>query len=194
MTIIDKRLFDWLTESSCVVKENELQMEATKKSDYFIHPETGESSLNAPFLYTTISGDFTIRAKVTPQFKEIYDACGLLIYDRASLWGKLCFEYTDMGVNAVVSVITDKASDDANGQSLVSDNVWLQISRKGQLFSMHYSLDGKVFRMVRYFSLPCNEEIKVGFLAQSPLGDGGSPLFQNIFLVNEPLTDMRRGE
>lgn len=193
MTIINKRVFDWLTESSCVVKGDSLEIEATEKSDYFVDPETGKESLNAPFLYTSISGDFTIRAKVSPEFKDVYDACGLLFYDHALRWGKLCFEYTDIGMNAVVSVITDKTSDDANGQSITAESVWLQVSRKGQLFSMHYSLDGVDYRMVRYFSLPCNDEIKVGFSAQSPLGNGGKAHFEKVFLIGEGLADMRRG-
>lgn len=194
MMEMNGKRFEWMDESLCTVKEEVLEIKATASSDYFVNPATGEKSLNAPFLYTTIHGDFTLRANVSPTFNEVYDACGFLFYDHELLWGKLCFEYTDIGENAVVSVITNGTSDDANGQAIEEDNVWLQLSRKGQLFSMHYSLDGQEYRMVRYFSLPCREELKVGFSAQSPLGQSGRGVFREIILEDRCLTDMRRGK
>lgn len=193
MIVVDTHEFHWQFKSSCVAKGNQLEIDATEKSDYFIDPASGKKSINAPFLYTEIVGDFTVNAKVSTEFKEVYDACTLLFWDHEQLWGKLCFEYTDIGANAVVSVVTQGTSDDANGQSITTSHVWLQISRQGQLFSMHYSLNGRDYRMVRYFSLPCSEKLKVGFSAQSPLGNGGTAKFKEITIRNSSLTDMRAG-
>jgi regulation of enolase protein 1 (concanavalin A-like superfamily) len=69
----------------------------------------------------------------------------------------------------------------------------LQISKKGKLFALHYSLDGNEYKMVRYFTLPVKENFKLGFVAQSPLGKGGDCIFEEIELNNDSPKDIRKG-
>jgi regulation of enolase protein 1 (concanavalin A-like superfamily) len=108
-------------------------------------------------------------------------------------WVKLCFEFTDIGTHAVVSVVTNGVSDDANGVDIPGNAVYLQIAKKGNLFALHYSLDGNVFKMVRFFRLPVHETFKVGFVAQSPLGEGGKYYFEDIDLHYNRIHDLRDG-
>ncbi|MHC5217662.1 DUF1349 domain-containing protein [Enterococcus sp. LJL128] len=194
MIIMKNRTFNWLDETGSVIKSGNLTMEATPQSDYFIDPADGKEGLNAPFLYTELTGDFILSAKVTADFDETYDGCGLMFLENTHLWGKLCFELTDLGTKSVVSVVTNRVSDDANGVELSKKQVWLQVSRKGQLFAMHYSLDGSDYRMVRYFSLPCSQLLKVGFVAQAPIGNGRQASFEDIRIEEYALENMRKGK
>ena len=162
-------------------------------TDYFVNPETGEVTANAPFFYEEVSGDFVLRAKVSLDFESAYDACVLLALDNERLWAKACFEMSDFGVPLIVSVMTNGLSDDANGIGVDGTEAWLQLSRKGNVFAVHYSLDGKEFRMARLAYLPMSSTIKIGFEAQSPSGSGGVRNFSDIDFRKVSLSNIRNG-
>ena len=185
--------FKWDYESKIEINENSLKIEALPKSDYFIDPASGVKILNAPYFYTKTSKDFVLKAKVSRTFKSTYDACVLMVQSSETCWVKLCFELTDLGNNAVVSVVTNGVSDDANGVNIQGDTVYMQIAKKEDIFALHYSNDGIDYKMVRFFKLPMSETFKVGFVAQSPTGEGGSCLFEEIQFTNSTLKDMRKG-
>ena len=116
-----------------------------------------------------------------------------------SCWAKCCFELTDFGTHAAVSVVTKGDSDDANGCNLEGDTAWLQVCRVGNNFAFHYSVDGENFYMMRYFHLPAEPTIKVGLLAQAPVGTGGIRVYEHLSIekrtvktyarANEPQTE-----
>jgi regulation of enolase protein 1 (concanavalin A-like superfamily) len=111
----------------------------------------------------------------------------------AQCWAKLCYESTDIGTTAAVSVVTRGYSDDANGVDLTATHLWLQICRVGDLFGMQYALDGKNFRMVRYFTLPMPAEVKVGLVAQCPAGPGATIEFLSFSVEQRSVKDLRAG-
>jgi regulation of enolase protein 1 (concanavalin A-like superfamily) len=185
--------FKWDFESEIEIRENRLQIKALPKSDYFVDPSGEKKIMNAPYFYTEANKDFVLRAKVTRQFKSTYDACVLMVQSSETCWVKLCFEFTDLGTNAVVSVVTNGVSDDANGVDIQGDMVYMQIAKKGDLFALHYSLNGVDYKMTRYFRLAMKETFKVGFVAQSPTGEGGNCIFEEIQLSYEPIKDLRKG-
>ena len=75
---------------------------------------------------------------------SVYDACALMFFHDDTHWGKFCFEFTDINTHAVVSVVANGLSDDANGVDIDGNSVWLQLARNGHIFSMHYSTTGIV--------------------------------------------------
>ncbi|MDR2898262.1 MAG: DUF1349 domain-containing protein [Spirochaetaceae bacterium] len=169
-------------------------IEAPGKTDYFIDMNTGNAPANAPFCYEKQEGDFVMRAKVKPAFAKTFDAGALFVYDTAKKWVKFAFELSDLGYPSAVSVVTDKVSDDCNGESLEGkEEVWLQLCRKGDNWALHYSENGKKWNMVRYFSLKMKPVVKVGFLAQSPTGKGCIVEFSGMKLTEYNLKDMRKG-
>lgn len=183
----------WLTESTYEKIEDGIRIYAPANTDYFVNPVNGEVTADAPFLYEEITGDFVLRARVHHEFLSTFDACVLLALDNEKLWAKACFEYTDFGTNAVVTVMTNGKSDDANSVDISGKEVWLQLARKDDIFAVHYSLDGKEYRMARLTHLPMSKTIKVGFEAQSPSGNGGMRYFRDIKFVNKSLDDIRDG-
>jgi len=185
--------YKWDFESEIEVSGKTIKIKAHPRSDYFVNPADGKRSLNAPFYHVQTNKDFTLRAKVTNSFKSVYDACALMAMSDETCWVKFCFELTDIGTHAVVSVVTNGVSDDANGVDIPGNSVYLQIAKKGKLFALHYSLDGNEYKMVRYFALPVKEIFKVGFVAQSPLGEGCDCLFEDIQLNYKSPKDLRKG-
>lgn len=193
--------FQWLNESTITEKGGKITIMAPAKTDFFRGSagqcEEGflpEVLSNAPFYYTEIEGDFVLRVKVSHAFKDVYDSASIMVMKNLECWGKACFEYTDFGTHAVVSVVTKECSDDANGCDLDRDDAWLQMCRVGNDFAFHYSIDGESFYMMRYFNLPADPVMKVGLLAQAPLGDGGERVYEHLSIEKRTVKNIRAGK
>lgn len=195
---MDFREWKWLNESRMTEADGELTITAPARTDWFNNPVPERGILpvpvaNAPFFYTEVKGDFVFRAKVRPDHRCTYDACALMVIRDEKMWAKAAFEKTDFGTKAAVCVVTNQVSDDANGCNIDQDEVWLQIVRVGDVFCVHYSPDGERFDMVRLFTLPVGESVKVGLEAQSPAGEGGPRYFSGLSLEQRTVGNLRTG-
>ena len=193
--------FQWLNQSEIRKDGNRIEIMATPLSDFFCNSGsvseegiTPESLSNAPFYYTEVEGDFVLQVKVSHAFKDIYDSASVMVMVDMQNWAKACFEKTDFGTHAAVSVVTKRGeSDDANGCNLEGNTAWLKVCRVNHTFSFHYSTDGKQFYMMRFFSLPVDQTVKVGLLAQAPTGNGGVRVYEDLMLENKTVKNIRYG-
>lgn len=192
--------FKWVNESKAEYNDGTLTVYAPEKTDYFNSPvkENGafpELVATASLYYTEMTGDFVFRTKVSLDFKNTYDAAALLVYENENVWAKLAFENSDMPCKkpAVVSVVTNRLSDDCNGPVVDGNSVWLQVVRVDDCFGFQYSLDGEEWNMVRVFTLPVGKTVKVGFEAQAPMGEGGNRYYTNISIENKRVENVRAG-
>ena len=193
--------FKWMNESTVQTDGDTFTIAAKPNSDFFrgvIDPYAAEPLCDvhddAPFYYTEVEGDFVMRAKVSHDFTAVYDAATLMVRVNEKCWAKACFESTDFGTRAAVSVVTRELSDDANGCDLEENEIWLQICRVGQTFACHYSIDGEDFRMMRYFVLPAGPVVKAGMVAQSPIGEGGDRVFKHFSIEKRTVGNIRAGK
>ena len=192
--------FQWINESTVTRKGDRITIFAPAKTDFFRGAinecEDGflpEVLSNAPFYYTEMEGDFVLRVKVSHAFKNVYDSASIMVMKDLECWAKACFEYTDFGTHAAVSVVTKGDSDDANGCNLEGNTAWLQMCRVGNDFAFHYSADGEHFYMMRYFHLPVDPVVKVGLLAQAPTGDGGDRVYEHLTIERKTVKNIRMG-
>lgn len=163
-------------------------------ADYFRDPAGTHVSDNAPYLWKAVSGDFVARAHVRPVFQSTYDSGVILVRHDETHWAKICFEKTDFGTTAAVSVVTRGLSDDANGADLTVPDLWLQVVRSGNVFGLHYALDGEHWRMVRIFNLDVPENVKVGIVAQCPAGPGATIDFLSFSIEQRTVQNARSGQ
>lgn len=190
----------WLNESRMINGNGEVVIYAPGNTDWFNNPIPNEDGTlsepvaNAPFFYTDVEGDFVFSVKVRPDHKFVYDACAIMCIQDEYVWMKAAFEKSDFGTNAAVCVATNQISDDANGCNIEQEYMWLKVCRAGDVFSAHYSLDGKVYNMIRLFHLPVGRSIKVGIEAQSPAGEGGMRHYSEIKLEKKTVKNLRAGE
>src|SRR6266700_6283128 len=150
-----------------------LTIDAGPRTDWFVDP--GGSSapvLTAPALVGSADGDFMLKARVHVDFAATFDAAALIVHAGERAWAKLCLERSPQAEPMVVSVVTRGVSDDCNSQLVDGDSIWLRISRLGAAFALHASMDGSLWQLVRHFALDRVETVAIGFLAQSPLGEG----------------------
>jgi regulation of enolase protein 1 (concanavalin A-like superfamily) len=75
---------------------------------------------------------------------------------------------------------------------VVGATAWLRIARVDQAFAFHWSADGQRWRFVRLFRLPV-AGVRIGFIAQSPIGEGSTATFDHVALAERRLADLRDG-
>ncbi len=173
---------------------NGLRVYAPEKSDYFQDPGGATKKDAAPYLWLNASGNFVAQVLVrAPQSNLHWDAGAIMARQDALHWVKLCYERTDWGAMAAVSVVTNGTSDDANGVELSLPQVWLQIHRAGDVFGLHYSADGQIWRMVRLLRQAMPASIKVGLVAQCPGGAGVVIDFLHFSIEARTVKDLRAG-
>ena len=170
-----------------------LRLAADRQTDWFVNPATGEATLTAPAVLMRVGGDFLFQARVEVEFDDSFDAGVLVVWHDEATWAKLSFEYSPQREPMVVSVVTRGTSDDCNSVVVKNAFVWLRIARMGDAIAFHHSLDGERWAFVRHFRLPVEEELDVGFEAQSPLGSGCAATFTRVQLERATLTALRDG-
>ena len=171
-----------------------MRVTVPEKADYFRDPAGVVVKDDAPYLSMNVTGDFIARAHVRPTFASTYDSGVIMVRHDAQNWAKICFERTDFGTTAAVSVVTRGLSDDANGADVTTPDLWLQAVRSGDVFALHYSLDGENWRMVRVFNLAVPQTVKVGIVAQCPVGPGTTIDFLHFSIEQRTVSNLRAGK
>jgi regulation of enolase protein 1 (concanavalin A-like superfamily) len=181
-------------------ESDEVVAQAPAHTDFYVNPggadsADAESMLNAAFLVgRPPAGDFQLSARVSVEFRAQYDAGVLLLWIDDSHWAKLCFELSPDSEPMVVSVVTRELSDDANAFTVPARWVWLRVSRIKTVYAYHASTDGKVWKLIRVFSLGDDVSAhRIGFEAQAPTGDGCTVTFTDISFTAGTLEELRDG-
>lgn len=170
---------------------------ANAKTDWFFHPNGEFRQTNVPSLVLeTTDPVISIVAQVSVDFSGTYDAGALFIQTASDQWAKLAYELSPQAIPTIVSVVTKKTSDDCDGPRLPSGTVWLRLYVHESIVAFHFSEDGKVWRFNRTFSLPRETDVpvKLGLLAQAPLGGGCSARFRAVSVERNVIPDFRNGQ
>ncbi len=117
----------------------------------------------------------------------------LLLHAGERHWAKLCLELSPQRLPTAVTVVTRETSDDCNSFEVAGAALWLRITRTGRAWAFHASADGDWWRLLRYFSLGEDGPVRIGFLAQSPAGQGCTASFEQIALRAGAPADVRDG-
>ena len=173
-----------------------LLVEAGALTDLFVSPDGSEPSLNAPRLTGVPDAAFQLSALVDVEFSSTFDAGVLVLWANEGSWAKLCLEFSPAGQPMVVSVVTRGLSDDANSSEVGGTSAWLRISHSEQgSYAFHAATDGVHWNLIRHFDLAAEpDQVTVGFLAQSPTGDGCRVRFSQLGYLSEGVDDIRGGE
>ncbi|MFC4304513.1 DUF1349 domain-containing protein [Cohnella boryungensis] len=184
--------WQWLNEPKQWERSgsDSLTVRTSGMTDFFRDPSGETNKASAPFLFRKIRGDFDYVTRVAVEMKRQYDSGCLMVMADEAHWAKVCYEYFE-NKPSILSVVTRGHSDDCVSGEAGSDNPYLRIVKAGNCFAFYYSLDGERWKLVRYFGLACGEEIKVGFVAQSPIGEGCKVTFDRFSLSKWTSGDVR---
>ena len=183
------------SEKNASTEAGTLTLKSNAKSDFFNDPDGKLSNSNAQVLLAKIDNTkpFTLTAKVSPEFKETYDAGALYIYLTEKLWQKFAFERDERGTTRIVSVRTIETSDDNNHQPVSEKSVFLKISSDTHTLAFYFSEDNVKWNLARLYKNTYPTAIWVGVSSQSLLGKGNFTQFENSLLVGESVKDFRMG-
>lgn len=172
--------------------DDAMQVVAPAESDLFRDPEGAKVVGNAPKLMFPAQGPCLLSAHVRVGFRAPFDAGGLVAYRDERTWAKLCLERAP-DRPTVVSVVTRGTSDDCSSWIVEEDGVWLRLALREKEIAFHASADGTAWSLVRHFALGEGPQLRIGFLVQSPVGEGCEVSFRGVRYRPELLEDIRGG-
>lgn len=183
-----------MPQSWNLATDNALSITAEARTDWFIDPETGVVTRSAPALVLPVQGPYVLRALAAAEHAATYDAAVLFVYVADDVWAKLCLELSPQGQVTVVSVVTKGVSDDCNSVLVSGNSAYLRVAKLDRAYAFHYSTDGQWWSLIRYFTLGDDPNAQVGFIAQSPTGEGCTATFHDITFTPGKLADVRSGQ
>jgi len=77
---------------------------------------------------------------------------------------------------------------------LATNKVYYKIGKADNVFTLYYSSDGKKWFLVRHLQMDTNDNLKIGFLAQSPTGKKCTVKFSDILYRAVKIKDPYTGE
>ncbi|WP_159500613.1 DUF1349 domain-containing protein [Microbacterium sp. 18062] len=141
-----------------------------------------------------VDGDFVLSARVrVPGRRTTFDAGALTLWSGPDHWAKLCFELSPQGEAMIVSVVTNRYSDDVDSTVVADDHAFLRLARIGEAYVFHSSSDGRTWRFVRLFRMTTDGPFAAGLMAQSPLGERCVAEFADIRFEERTLLELRDG-
>lgn len=153
------------------IKENEIEIETEPKTDFWQKTYYNFQNDNAPVLYIPIKEEyFTFTVKVTFNSKNLFDQCGIAIYQNSDNWVKVGAEYKNEKIAWLGSVVTNNGySDWATAEIKNIENIWYRISRRKSDYLIENSYNGIKFYQMRIFHLEKGDSvINLGIFACSP--------------------------
>ena len=174
----------WFNEPASAKQSGEQLAVVTRpKTDFWRKTFYGYTTNNGHFLYLPVSGDFTLQAKVSGQYKDLYDQAGLMARIDDSNWLKCGLELVD-GIGHASVVVTREYSDWSTVRGISTKSpVWWRLVRKGASLEVLYSLDGNVYTSLRLGYLPPQTALDIGVMCASPEGQGFTATFEELRLT-----------
>lgn len=162
-----------------VLSDNAIIMTAGKETDLHNPANGSYYRHNAPKFLFTPDADFVFSARINPSFENQYDGGAILLYSDTENWAKVLLQYIDKKPILGMSVVKDKITDDAYFIPQGRD-VFLRVTKVGKVFNFLTSPDGKTWTVIREFVYHKPDQLKIGFYAQSPVGNSCRVEFSDI--------------
>ncbi len=158
--------------------DGRLTARAKARTDFWRKTRNGFIAESGHFYSIQVRGDFSLRARVAGEFRQLYDQAGLMVLADSLVWLKAGIEYLD-GVRYISSVVTHDFSDWALCRPLAGEAVWLVIERDRNSLVVSAALDGQNYFIVRECTLTENLTLEVGPYLCSPAGEGFAAAFES---------------
>lgn len=177
------------------VTDKGITIEAQKGTDLFVFVDGNYYNNTAPKLLFHPDSNFVFKAKVSPEFNEVYDGGAILIYSDIENWANFLFEKNERNTYGIVSsFVKNKVSDGNYHRELPEKEVYLKVAKSGKIFNFYYSLDGQKWILTRTFPYSPSASLRIGFYAQAAKGPGCKVHFTEISYNGKAFSDFFSGE
>ena len=177
-----------------LIEKNRLVIEADSLTDMFRDPNITYNTDNAPKLLFRPDADFVLSCSIEHAFLSKWDGGAIVLIADSMNWIKFCFEKDYKSKNRVVSVVTRNISDDCNSAEIPSTKVFYKIAKAGNVVTLYYSTDGVDWTLVRHLQMDVKDQVRAGFLAQSPTGRSCRVAFGDIHYEARKIKDPYAGQ
>lgn len=184
---IDLASFYWIfPPRNYKVNKNSMSITTNPNTDFWQRTYYGFQHDNAhAYLFKVADEQFSFTVTSSWQPTNLYDQCGLAVYQDADNWFKASVEYENDKISRLGSVVTNLGYSDWATTDIGSDThkMSYRLSRRGQDFRIENSANGKDFFQMRIFHmhLPI-QEVNIGVYACSPLDSSFEAKFTNFRL------------
>jgi hypothetical protein len=156
---------EWYNEPPVFhIQGDKIYVTSGAKTDFWRQTHYGFIRDNGHFFYQQVKGDFIVEAKISGEYRELYDQAGIMVRLDEANWLKCGIEFVE-GVQQASAVVTRDYSD---WSVLPLPNnpasIWMRVTRKGETVEMQYSLDGDRYAMLRLAYLTLVETVSVGIM------------------------------
>ena len=176
------------------INKTSVMIASGEKTDMFRDPNVTYNTDNAPKLLFEADSNFVITAAVEHAFLSKWDGGALVLKADSLNWVKCCFEKDYTGARRIVTVVTKGISDDCNSVEINNNKVYFKIAKADNVITIYYSITGAKWFLVRHFTFDIGDNLKVGFLSQSPTGKDCKVTFSEIKYVAKKIKDPYLGE
>lgn len=158
------------------------------KTDFWQRTYYGFKNDNAHVLYNKTNEQFfSFSVKVQFSYKDLFDQCGIAIYQDSENWVKGGIEYHNDRKMWLGSVVTNHGYSDWATVDIDASisSIWYRLSRRQSDYLIEYSYDGIDFQQMRIFHLAQGaKEINFGLIACSPSDSSFEAIFTDMKITD----------
>lgn len=150
------------------VEQNTLHVVTGTHTDFWRTTSYDFIHDNGHFFARPVDGDFTAQIHVRAEFKDLYDQAGLMVRIDERRWIKVGVEFSD-GHLMLSTVLTDEKSDWAIALApALTDGFWVRVTISRGVVRAQYSVDGRIWPMLRLAPFPAADRYLVGPMCCTP--------------------------
>jgi regulation of enolase protein 1 (concanavalin A-like superfamily) len=176
----------WLNQpATWQQRDDSIHVHVEPGTDFWRTTHYGFIRDNGHVYYDVVGGDFIATAKITGDYRDLYDQAGLMVRIDAEHWVKTGIEFVH-GIQYVSAVVTNRYSDWSVAPLAQNPPaIWLRLIRKAEAVEIFYSMDGATYTLLRIAYLLPSAESMVGVMCAAPDGKGFDVRFDG-FVVQPP--------
>ena len=155
----------------------QLRVTTDASTDFWRKTQYGFIRDSGHFFGTEIAGDFTAQLHVAAQYSALYDQAGMMVRIDEQNWIKCGVEFSD-GQLLLSTVLTlDKSDWAVSIAPAMADGFWLRVTVEQGVIRVQYSIDGKLWPLLRLAPFPEAPRYRVGPMCCTPERGGLEVVF-----------------
>lgn len=151
-----------------------------KETDWWNNTFYGFRHANGHALLQPVTGDFSLEATFTAEYRELYDQAGVMLRVEDNTWLKAGTEFTDGALHFSVVVTRDDQSDWSVVRLPSMAPVTLRLTRHAEALRVQRLDEDGRWQLVRLAYLPMPETVEAGPACCSPIGEGLEVTFSRV--------------
>ena len=159
----------WLNQpTKWTLEDGTLRVTSDDKTDFWRKTSYGFIRDSGHFFGVATDGDFTAQVHVAGHYATLYDQAGLMVRIDEEHWIKCGVEFSD-GQLWLSTVLTAGQSDWAVSVAPAMPNgFWLRVTASQGVIRVQYSVDGKLWPLLRLAPFPVAARYLVGPMCCTP--------------------------